>query len=94
MARRTVQGTVVSDVSDKTIVVSVVTRMVHPLYKKRYNLTKKYMAHDEKNEAKKDDIVIIEESRPLSKRKRWALKSVVGTAGIKHTESPEDEVTL
>ena len=70
-------GIVVSDKMDKTIVVKVEKIKQHPLYLRRYKVHKKYKAHDEKNEYKEGDKVIIEESRPLSKDKRWvAIKKV------------------
>ncbi|QQS64824.1 30S ribosomal protein S17 [Candidatus Saccharibacteria bacterium] len=84
MARRIV-GTVVSDKADKTIVVASRTRKTHPIYKKTYVSTKKFMAHDEKNEAKVGDRVSIIETRPLSARKRFALRKVIEKAAI--TES-------
>jgi small subunit ribosomal protein S17 len=70
-------GTVVSDVMDKTIVVSVERRFQHPLYKRIMKKTKKYMAHDEKNEAKVGNLVEITEDRPRSARKRWALTKII-----------------
>ncbi len=79
MARRIV-GTVVSDKADKTIVVASRTRKTHPIYKKTYVSTKKFMAHDEKNEAKVGDRVAITESRPLSRRKRFVVTKVVQKA--------------
>ena len=76
MARRMV-GTVVSDVQDKTIVIKTERRVTHPLYRKQYTVSKRYQAHDEKNEAKLGDIVAITEVRPISKNKSWTLESVV-----------------
>ena len=73
MPKRILQGVVVSDKNEKTIVVLVERRLRHPVLKKTVRLSKKYHAHDEKNEAKSGDIVRIEETRPLSKQKRWAL---------------------
>ena len=73
MPKRILEGVVVSDKNDKTIVVKVERRLRHPVLKKTVRLSKKYHAHDEKNEAKTGDIVRIEETRPLSKQKRWAL---------------------
>jgi len=75
MPRRTVQGTVVSDAADKTIVVKVERRVRHPVYKKIITRSAKYMAHDEANSAKAGDVVRIRECRPLSKRKSWELVS-------------------
>ena len=83
---RTLTGRVSSDKGDKTIVVSVATRKTHPLYRKQYTVTTKFMAHDEKNEAKVGDEVIITESRPISARKRFALTQIVERAGIEHVE--------
>ena len=73
MPKRIVQGVVVSDKNYKTIVVKVERRLLHPVFKKTVRLSKKYHAHDEKNEAKIGEIVRIEETRPSSKLKRWAL---------------------
>ncbi|MGC9017495.1 MAG: 30S ribosomal protein S17 [Caldimicrobium thiodismutans] len=70
-------GTVVSDKMDKTVVVMVETLVKHPLYGKYIKRRKKFMAHDENNECKIGDKVLIEETRPLSKRKRWRVKQIV-----------------
>lgn len=82
MPRRVLQGTVVSDAADKTIVITVERRVRHPVYKKFITRSKKYMAHDETNAAKKGDIVQIRECRPLSKRKTWEV-IVAAEAGSK-----------
>lgn len=79
MARKLV-GIVASDVQDKTIVVAVARRVTHPLYGKQYTITKKFAAHDETNQARKNDKVEIEESAPRSKRKSWALTRVIEVA--------------
>lgn len=76
------QGVVTSDKGDKTIVVLVETRKTHPLYKKQYTVSKKFMAHDEKNEAKPGDKVIIAETRPISKRKKFILTKIVTKATL------------
>jgi small subunit ribosomal protein S17 len=73
MVKRQLQGIVVSDKMDKTVVVKVERIKEHKKYKKRYRVHKKYKAHDEKNEYKVGDKVIIEETRPLSKEKRWRV---------------------
>ncbi|NOT70590.1 MAG: 30S ribosomal protein S17 [Hyphomicrobium sp.] len=79
MPKRVLQGVVVSDKNDKTIVVSVERRYTHPLLKKTVRRTKKYHAHDEKNTFKVGDLVSIEETAPISKNKRWvALASAKG----------------
>src|SRR6476469_10656574 len=73
MPKRSLQGVVVSDKQDKTLVVRVERRFTHPLFKKTVRRSKKYYAHDEKNEFKIGDVVWIEEHRPISKLKRWAV---------------------
>ena len=78
--RKKRSGVVISDSQDKTIVVKVDRRQAHPLYKKTMTWSKKYHAHDENNEAKTGDRVEIEETRPLSKLKRWKLVSVLQRA--------------
>lgn len=71
------QGKVVSNKMEKSIVVAVERQVIHPLYKKYYKQTKKFMAHDENNECQIGDVVRIIETRPLSARKRWRLLEVV-----------------
>ena len=78
MPKRVMQGVVVSDNMDKTIVVNVERKFKHPLYKKYIRRSKKYHAHDEDNSCKTGDKVAIRECRPLSKLKRW---EVVGADG-------------
>ncbi len=73
MPKRILQGVVVSDKNDKTIVVRVERRFTHPMMKKTVRRTKKYHAHDEANKAKIGDIVRIEECRPISRNKTWSL---------------------
>lgn len=73
MPKRVLQGTVVSDRNDKTVVVRVDRRFTHPVMKKTVRTTKKYKAHDEGNNHKVGDIVFIRESRPMSKEKRWTV---------------------
>jgi small subunit ribosomal protein S17 len=72
------QGTVVSNKMEKTIVVKVDRRVRHGQYQKYLNMSKKYKAHDEKREAKVGDKVEIIESKPISRQKRWALRRVLG----------------
>jgi len=79
--RKTKVGRVVSDKMDKTIVVSVERLTRHRLYKRVMKASTKFAAHDEQNEAKIGDTVLIEESRPLSATKRWRLVSVLSRAG-------------
>ena len=73
MPKRVLQGTVVSDKNDKTVVVLVERRFTHPLFKKTVRRSKKYKAHDEGNLCKVGDIVSIEETRPISKDKTWIV---------------------
>jgi len=77
---KTLTGVVTSDKADKTITVSVVTRETHPIYGKKFMVTRKYAAHDENNEAKMGDKVVIIETRPISKRKSFKLDKVVEKA--------------
>ena len=70
-------GVVVSDAMDKTIIVEAERRVAHPVYGKVIRMHKKYRAHDENNEARKGDKVLIAETRPLSKTKRWRLKEIL-----------------
>jgi small subunit ribosomal protein S17 len=73
MPKRVLQGVVVSDACDKTVIVRVERRVMHPIYKKFVSRSKKYAAHDEENRYTAGDPVKIEESRPLSKRKSWIV---------------------
>ena len=73
MPRRILQGVVVSDKNDKTVVVEVERRLTHPVLKKTVRLRKKYHAHDDANQFKQGDIVRIEECPPISKKKRWKV---------------------
>ena len=73
-------GMVVSDAQDKTVTVSVETLVEHPLYKKRVRRSKKFLAHDENNEARVGDTVRIIETRPLSRRKRWRVARIISRA--------------
>ena len=79
MPKRILQGVVVSDVQNKTVVVRVERRVMHPVYKKYIMRSKKYSAHDEANAFKVGDVVRIEESRPLSKTKRWVVLEKAAT---------------
>ncbi len=74
------QGKVLSNKMEKSIVVAVERQVMHPLYKKYFRLTKKFMAHDEENACNIGDVVRIIESRPLSARKRWTLLEIVERA--------------
>jgi small subunit ribosomal protein S17 len=73
MPKRILQGVVVSDKNDKTVVVKVERRYSHPLLQKTVRQSKKYKAHDENNQCKVGDTVSIEESKPISKDKRWVV---------------------
>jgi small subunit ribosomal protein S17 len=78
--QRTLTGTVVSNKMDKTITVLIERSVKHPLYEKYVRKSSKLLAHDEKNECNEGDVVIIESSRPLSKRKAWRLQKIVERA--------------
>lgn len=88
---KSIVGVVSSNKTDKTIVVTVHERKTHALYRKQYSISKKFMAHDENNEAQEGDKVVIVETRPLSARKRFKLERVIEKAGVKHVE-PETVV--
>ena len=79
MPRRGMQGKVVSDAPDKTVVVVVERRVKHPVYKKIIRKSKKYHAHDEANACKTCDVVRIRECRPISKKKCWEVVSDAGS---------------
>jgi small subunit ribosomal protein S17 len=75
MSKRVLQGQVLKDAKDKSVVVRVERKIKHPLYQKFINRSKKYMAHDEENRCKAGDVVRIQECRPISKRKSWEVLS-------------------
>ncbi|MFZ5392142.1 MAG: 30S ribosomal protein S17 [Patescibacteria group bacterium] len=79
---KTQKGRVVSAKMDKTVVVRVDRYARHPKYLKRYLISKKYFAHNHNNKAKLGDTVIIKESRPLSRLKRWTVQEIVASASI------------
>ena len=76
-SKKTLVGEVISDKMDKTIVVKVERQFKHPLYKKIVRRHKKFKAHDEKNECGIGDVVLIEESNPISRHKRWSLSKII-----------------
>ena len=78
MSKRILQGVVVGDACDKTVIVRVERRVMHPIYKKFVTTSKKYAAHDADNRHRAGDAVRIEESRPISKRKHWIVLGRVG----------------
>ena len=86
---KTIIGTVSSNKTDKTIVVTVQTRKTHPLYRKQYTESKKFMAHDEKNEAEVGDKVSIIETRPISARKRLKLERVIEKPKLRESDTKE-----
>ena len=85
-------GTVVSDKMDKTVIVAVDTPRRHRLYKKNIKRTVKYKTHDEKNQSKTGDMVRIEETRPLSREKRWRVAEII-TKGEVADIKPEEIAT-
>jgi small subunit ribosomal protein S17 len=84
---KTITGVVSSAKTDKTIVVTVRERKTHPLYRKQYTVSKKFMAHDAQNDANVGDTVIIIETRPISKRKSFKLAEITERAGVMHVEA-------
>tara|TARA_Y100000590_G_scaffold220035_1_gene249101 strand:- start:145 stop:474 length:330 start_codon:yes stop_codon:yes gene_type:complete len=78
--RKTLQGYVVSNKMDKTVVVQVERKYMHPKFKKVVKSTRNYSAHDEKNECKQGDLITIRETRPLSKTKRWRMLEIIQKA--------------
>lgn len=83
---KSITGVVSSNKADKTIVVTVRERKTHPLYRKQYTTSKKFMAHDEKNAAQVGDKVVIVETRPISKRKSFKLDTILEKGGVSHVE--------
>ena len=90
---RTLQGTIVSDKMQKTVVVRVDRLKEHPIYLKRFRASGKFHAHDEKGEYRTGDIVTIQESRPLSKEKRWKVTGLVRRPEIAGEMEPEEKNT-
>jgi small subunit ribosomal protein S17 len=80
LPKRILQGVVVSDKTDKTVVVKVERRFTHPVLKKTVRRTKNYQAHDAANQYKVGDLVSIEESKPISKTKRWVVLSATSAS--------------
>ena len=78
--KRTLRGVVVSNKMDKTIVVKISRLKLHPKYRKHYQVSQSFKAHDEKNECEIGDQVLIEETRPISKDKKWKLVSIISKA--------------
>ena len=75
--KKQLTGIVLSDSMNKTVVINVERRFPHPLYKKYVNSSKKYYAHDENNKCEKGDTILIQESKPLSKLKRWKVMQII-----------------
>ena len=90
MPKRILVGTVTSDKTDKTVTVLVERKVKHPLYGKIIRRSKKYHAHDETNQFALGDIVRIEETRPISKTKTWAVKDRVVAGGVQPVEADLD----
>lgn len=84
---KTITGIVASKKTDKTIVVAEHVRLTHPLYRKQYTVTKRFMAHDEQNEAQEGDKVMIVECRPLSAHKHFKLRTILQKASVQHIEA-------
>ena len=82
MPKRILQGTVVSDKTDKTVVVLIERQVRHPVYGKIIRMSKKYHAHDEQNAVKSGDVVRIEECAPISKKKTWRVLDTVAAGQV------------
>ena len=91
--RRRLVGTVVSNKMDKTVVVRIDRSYRHPLYGKVVRDSNKFMAHDEENKCEMGDTVMIVESRPLSRHKRWVVQEILGQSASARTVAVEDVVT-
>jgi small subunit ribosomal protein S17 len=89
--RKTRTGRIISDKMDKTVIVAVDTPKRHPLYKKAIRRVVKYYAHDEKKQAKTGDMVLIEETRPLSRTKRWRVARIIISGEV--AEIKPEEIT-
>ncbi len=93
-SRRRLVGRVVSDKMDKTVVVAIERRKMHPIYKKVVRSTKKIMAHDESNAIEVGALVRVVESQPLSRNKRWVVEEVLEAVGAPVLETLPDEAGL
>ncbi len=93
-SRRRLVGRVVSDKMDKTVVVAIERRKMHPIYKKVVRTTKKILAHDESNAIEVGALVRVVESQPLSRRKRWVVEEVLEAVGAPVLETLPDEAGL
>lgn len=92
--RRRLVGRVVSNKMDKTVVVAIERRKLHPIYKKVVKTTKKIMAHDESNEIQMGALVRVVESKPLSRHKRWVVEAVLEATGDEVLQKLADEDVL
>ena len=92
--RRRLEGRVVSNKMEKTVVIAIERRKMHPIYKKVVRTTKKIMAHDESNALEIGALVRVVESKPLSRRKRWVVEAVLQTEGAPVLETLADEEGL
>ena len=85
MPKRVLEGTVVSNKAQQTVTVLVERKYLHPVYKKTVRASKKYAAHDQNNQYQVGDVVRIEESRPISKTKKWVVIEKVGSKNLEET---------
>ncbi|MBE2269813.1 MAG: 30S ribosomal protein S17 [Anaerolinea sp.] len=92
--RRRLVGRVVSNKMDKTVVVSIENRKLHPIYKKVVRTTKKIMAHDESNAIQEGALVRVVESKPLSRHKRWVVEEVIQATGAVQVGQLADEAGI
>jgi small subunit ribosomal protein S17 len=90
--KTTKQGVVIRKIDDKTAVVETFMMKVHPIYKKRFKIVKKYLSHDPKNQYKEGDIVLIKECLPVSKSKRFQISEKIGSKYVKEDKIVGEEV--
>ena len=94
MAKTTKQGTIIKKNDQRTVVVQILGTKTHPIYKKRFKVTKKYLADDSKNQYQIGDVVVIEECRPISKTKHFKVIKKLGSANMLGKEKIEGEEVL
>jgi len=94
MAKTTKQGTIIKKIDKRTAVVETFRMKTHPLYKKRFKVVKKYLTDDKDNKFKEGDVVLIEETRPISKRKRFKIIKRIGEKHLTREEKLKGEEVL
>ena len=94
MSKTTKQGTIIRKIGDRTAVVETFRMKIHPLYKKRFKVVKKYLADDKDNNFKEGDIVMIEETKPISKKKKFIVREKIGEKHLVKKEELKGEEIL